>query len=93
MLPFYVVKTVFTSKQLNEKRRKMSAWSLINSYCLSRTDVKENTRNDEYIFGNFIFSCVVHMGEISNAYKVLVGKPEGKTIWKGCAFLKWILRK
>jgi hypothetical protein len=38
------------------------------------------------------------MGEKRNAYRILVGKPEGKDHWEdqdvgGWTFLKWILRR
>jgi hypothetical protein len=32
--------------------------------------------------------CITHWGQERNAYKILVGKPEGRTI-----ILKWILEK
>jgi hypothetical protein len=25
--------------------------------------------------------CAAHMGELRNAYRILVGKPEGKRVW------------
>jgi hypothetical protein len=51
------------------------------------------------IWGNFIPPCVLplaRMGEKRNAYRILVGKPEGKSYWENqdvgeWTILKWIL--
>jgi hypothetical protein len=35
---------------------------------------------------------VAHMGEVKNAYKILVGKPEGESLCiDGAVILKWIV--